>query len=208
MSNETRVQGTTKSSRYADAVNKATGQELTVTGKDAGFDVAVLEAVPPGFGSIAKPFTPDEAAIAMAKADLEWAPRVIQLVEGMMLEGILEGRGEDVELDEVDPILKKVTTKIVSSWVIRDPKSGLRASFLTAAQLETKLPPFVGDFVKIFVGGMKESKKGHRYRDYLVGGARRTDGQPRVFTRPLLVESTSAAYANANPVATAADLTE
>lgn len=173
---------TTKSSKFAAAVQKATGQELTVTDSGLG-EVKVLDAIPPGFGEIARPFTPDEAAIEMGKGDMEWAPRVLQLVEGLMIVGVLEGRGGDVEMDQVDPISKTVTTKRVGTWVIRAPRTGLRASFLTAAQLEDKLPPFVGGIVKIFVGPMRESKKGHRYRDYLVGGEKLPNGATRTFAR-------------------------
>lgn len=178
---------TTKSDKFAQAVKKATGQEMTVTGADAGLgELKALEVIPLGFGEIAKPFTPDEAAVTMASGKYEWAPRVLQLVEGLLVEGILEGRGEDVEMDQVDPVAKTVSTKIVSTWVLRAPRTGLRASFLTAAQLESKLPPFIGVMVKIFVGPMRESKKGHRYRDYLVGGDKLPDGQQRVFSRPTL----------------------
>lgn len=177
----------TKSGKFADAVKRATGQELTVRDEGLGYELPAVEEtmklIPPGFGDIIRPYTAQEVAVTIAKGDMEWAPRALAFKEGMLVEGILEGRGEDIEIDEVDPVTKTVRTKLVGTWVIRQERTGMRASFLTAAQLDYKLPPFVGSKVQIFVGLMMESKKGHRYRDFLIGGAKLANGETRSFSR-------------------------
>jgi hypothetical protein len=177
----------TKSTKFAAAVANATGRTMEVAEETQALIVLppkeqIAKLIPVGFGEIMQPFTADELALDMAKGELEWAPRILPMIEGAVIAGILEGRGPDVELDEIDKVTRTVSTKKIGSWIVRHPRTGLRASFLTAAQLETKLPPFVGGLVKIYVGQMLESKKGHRYRDYLVGGEKRADG-PRDFTK-------------------------
>jgi hypothetical protein len=173
---------TTKSSKFAEAVGRATGQEIDV--RQAGGAVASIE-LPAGMEGMVGTYRPDDVVVEMAKGTMEWAPRVLKLEEGMLIEGILEGQGGLVEMEEIDRAAGLVTIKTVQTWVIRNPRNGLRASFLSAAQLEDKLPPFVGGLVKIYVGPMLESRKGHRYRDFLVGGAKLPDGKTRSFARAL-----------------------
>jgi hypothetical protein len=172
----------TKSSKYANAVNRATGQELET--RNATQPAAAL-VVPAGLQGMVSAFTPDQVLVDMSKGDMEWAPFAIQMQEGMLLIGILEGRGGNVEIEEVDRVAGIVNIKQIATWVIRDPKTGVRGSFLTAAQLEDKLPPFVGGLIKIYVGAMLESRKGHRYRDFRVAGERLGNGQTRTFARQL-----------------------
>lgn len=188
----------TKSQKYAAAVAKATGRELTVNHDHQGVgELAVPTEIPSGYGAIITLPAADQIGKDLASGELEWAPRVLTLATGMLIEGILEGRGGDVEMEEVEGVgaVRQVKIKLVGTWVIRDPKSGLRASFLSARQLEDKLPPFVGGYVKIYVGEMKESRKGTRYRDFLVGGPRLPGGDTRSFARALpgtMIESPEA----------------
>lgn len=176
-------QNSTKSTKYAAAVARATGNELVVQSP-----VTDLEKpeIPPGYGAMVGFFTPEQLSARMGSGELEWAPRVIKLQEGMFIRAILEGRGGYVDMENVDRATKTVEIKQVGTWVIRDPQSGLRGSFLTAAQLEEKLPPFVGGIVEIYVGKMLESTKGHRYRDFLVGGEKLEGGRTRTFARAAL----------------------
>jgi hypothetical protein len=183
------AEGTTKSGKFASAVARATGQEMTVRSDEIQTLVVlpskeeIQAKIPVGFGDLMTPFDNNELMLELAKGEMEWAPAVLPLVEGTIIGGILEGRGGAVEMDEIDPVTKRVITKHVGTWVVRHPRTGLRASFLTAAQLEEKLPPFVGGPVKIYVGGMLESKKGRRYRDFRVGGPKLPNGETRTFAR-------------------------
>jgi len=179
----------TKSQKFAAAVTKATGQAMTVRQDDVQTLVVlpskeeIAAKIPVGFGDLMTPFDNNELMLDLAKGEMEWAPAVLPLIEGTIIGGYLEGRGGNVDMDEIDPVTKTVITKRVGTWIVRHPRTGLRASFLTAAQLEEKLPPFVGGLVKIYVGGMLESKKGRRYRDFRVGGPKLPDGAVRTFAR-------------------------
>lgn len=186
--NDTKIaNGNTKSQKYADAVARATGQELAVQGQAA---IAVPAVIPDGFGAMVSLYSEASLGAEVASGKLEFAPRIIKLEEGLLLEGILEGKGGDVEFEEVDPHTKQVRSSTVSTWVLRSRDGNLRASFLSLAQLEDKLPPFVGGYVKIYVGPMRETRKGTRYRDILVGGEKREDGQLRSFAKlaPIAIE--------------------
>ena len=174
--------GTTKSTKFAAAVQRATGNELAV---NAPMNEIAAPTIPPGFEGMVGTFTPAFLAGRLSSGELEWAPRVIKLEEGMFIKAILEGRGGFVDLEQVDRVAKTVELKQVGTWIIRDPRSGMRGSFLTAAQLEDKLPPFVGGTVEIYVGKMLESSKGHRYRDFLVGGEPLADGKTRTWAKAL-----------------------
>jgi hypothetical protein len=192
----------TKSSKFAAAVGRATGEEMTVTKDDPA---ATPQLIPSQeFGGIVQSYTPADVMADMSGGEMEFAPRVLELKEGMLIVGVLEGRGGNVELEEVDRVAKTVKIKQVPTWIVRDIKSGQRASFLTAAQLEDKLPPFIGGVVKIYVGGMVESKKGRHYRDFLVGGPKLEGGASRSFARVIDVP---ALPAGADP-ASSEDLTD
>lgn len=184
-----------KSQKFNNAVARATGTEVAQAPTPS-------VVVPPGLESIIGTFTPDEVNLAMSSGKLEWAPRAIALEEGMRIRGVLEGRGGDVDLEQVDRIQGTVTIRQVSTWVVREPKSGVRVSFLTSTQLEDKLPPFIGGNVDIYVGGLIESSKGggRRYRDFLVGGDKLPNGQQRTWAKQLaapVVETPAALPAGA-----------
>jgi hypothetical protein len=175
----------TKSKKLADAVNRVAekngGSQAMIVKDDRG-ELEVFE-VPQGYEGMIGKSSPDEVAKDVSSGKYEFAPIIVKLVQGMYLTGVLEGSGGVVELERIDrdPHTKeiKVIVTEVNTWVIRDPKTGLRLSFLSAKQLETKLPPFVGGLVKIYVGPMLESSKGTRYRDFRVGGEKLD--KPRTF---------------------------
>jgi len=173
--------GKTKSQEYAKAVAKATGREMEVV--TANDEKSLALAMPVGLGDLVQAWDPGSLALDMAKNDFEWSPRVIKLEEGMLLDGILEGRGGTVEIEQSNRVERTVEIKHVGSWVLRHPTTGMRLSFLTASQLEDKLPPFIGSRIRIYVGPMLEARNGHRYRDYAVGGERLKDGKTRSFAR-------------------------
>jgi len=175
----------TRTTKYQAAVNKARGEAGDAGHEAQGNGALVVPVIPEGYGGMIGTYTPEALAERMQSGQLEWAPRVLKLEEGMFIRAYLEGRGGDVEMENVDRVRGTVEVKLVSTWIIRDMSSGLRASFLTAAQLEDKLPPYIGGMVEIYVGGMIESKRGHRYRDFMVGGDKLAGGATRTFARAL-----------------------
>ena len=167
-----------KSQKYNNAVNKATGGNAE---SDAP------QIVTSAAGMVRKA-TDDDIKAIVSDTTMEFAPQLLKLEEGDMLEGILEGNGPDAELERVDRATKQVTVNIVKTWIVRDTRGGQRASILGSAQLDRKLPPFVGGMVKIVRGKDIETSNGNRVTDYLVAGPR-IEGQTRtwaVATKPVL----------------------
>lgn len=116
---------------------------------------------------------------------LETAPQLYKMEQGDMVVGILEGNGAEAEFERIDQGV--VTTNIVQSWIIASPDGRKRISILSSAQLDRKLPPFVGGLVKIVRGKDIDTKGGQRVTDYLVAGPKMPSGQTRNWsTKPVL----------------------
>lgn len=126
------------------------------------------------------PTNPDELQALLASGEYEAAPQLLTVAEGQTVTGLLEGNGPDAEFtDEHTGIVRTVKT-----WVIS--RGGLRVSILSSAQLDRKLPPFVGGEVRISRGQDKKHAGGI-YTEYLVMGPKRSDGTVRNWaTRPQL----------------------
>jgi hypothetical protein len=116
----------------------------------------------------------------VASGEWEAAPQIVSIEKGQTLIAMLEGNGPEAEFSDRDTGI--VST--VKTWVLS--KNGVRVSILSTAQLDKKLPPFVGGEVSITRG---EDKKfsGGIYTEYLVLGPKRADGKARNWaTKPQL----------------------
>jgi len=144
------------------------------------------------------PVTPPSALVGkatetdvaeMLSGKYEVAPQIASLEEGDKIEGILEGEGPMAEVN--DPTTGEV--REIRTWIIANASGTARVSILTSAQLERKLPPFVGGFVKIVRGKDIKTNGGRRVADYLVGGERLPDGKKRTWARPPMIDATAEA---------------
>lgn len=162
-----------KSKSYDQAVANARGETVTTT-----TDAPIVEG-----GNISlmlSTTTQEELAALVASGDYDVAPNIVNIEEGQTLTGLLEGNGIDAEITDRDT----GEVKMVKTWIL---SSGpMRVSILSSAQLEKKLPPFVGGVVKISRGKDKKFHGGN-YTEYLVMGPKRPDGTARNWaTRPQL----------------------
>ncbi len=187
-----------ESPKYNKAVAKATGAEPTHA-PDAIRDQAPM---PPGVQGMISSADPDTIAQLMQNNDLEFAPQVLSLEEGQRVDGILEGNGPQAEV--MDPVDK--TTRLVDTWIIAHPLGTARVSILTSAQLERKLPPFIGSPVTIIRGKDIKATSGRRVADYMVAGPKRADGVRRSWatlpagsTQAALPETTATPAATGTP---------
>ena len=166
----------TTSNKYDAAVKKATG---TATEHAPG---AVLEAPAMTKGAQAMVIKVSDLDIGALINDpgLEFAPQALTLEEGQMIDGVLEGHGPVAEV--TDPTTKEM--REVDTWVIRSHDGNARVSILTSAQLEKKLPPFIGGPIKIIRGKDLKTGSGRRVTDYLVCGPKLASGKQRSFADP------------------------
>lgn len=165
--------GTGAAASKSDTYNKAVAR---ATGTDGGGAMKPI----PSVSAMITDFKPEDVATLAMSGDFEFAPQNVKLEPGSAIEGILEGRGPDAEFggdNEKDEI------RVVNTWIIVSPDGSQRAALLGSSQLDRKLPPFVGGFVKIFRGKDIALAGGHRVADYLVGGHKLADGKTRTFVQ-------------------------
>lgn len=167
---------TNKGTRYTEAVSQArtAGPADPASSEETGMQILSPEAA----AMILRP-SADDIARLMNDSTLEFAPQVKSLEEGEMIQGVLEGRGPSTEFTQKDQFTGQEMTREVGTWIIRSPNGSLRMSILSSIQLMRKLPPFIGEFVKIYRGKDLKTNKGFRVTDYLVAGPKRPDGQAR-----------------------------
>jgi hypothetical protein len=201
---ETNTIPASKSDKFNKAVARATGADVAPT-------VATIIG---GADAMITPFDPAELNQLAATGKIEFAPQMMSLEEGQKITGILEGYGPGNDFVNED------TGEIrhVDSWIIASPDGGLRVSILSSAQLDRKLPPFIGGMVGVARNKDLKIQNGHRCADYHVWGPKATDGKrrswatlPHVAPTPALpagvVDVTQAQIANgAHPAAHAEDL--
>lgn len=131
---------------------------------------------------------------------LETAPQLYTMEQGDLIEGWLEGHGPDAEFERTNHGV--VETNTVKTWIIASPDRRKRISILSGAQLDRKLPPFVGGPIKIVRGKDLPTNSGQRVTDYLVAGPKMPDGTMRNWaTRPVL-EAAATEHQRALPEAT------
>ena len=162
-----------KSEKFNKAVARATGADAPVAMTPAEAAAAAAN----GASSMIKKADAAKLTEMMVSNKWEFAPQNVTLEEGDVIEGILEGvgPGNDFTNDEGE-------IYHVDSWVITSPDGNMRASILSSAQLDRKLPPFIGAPVYIQRGRDLKMSNGHRCTDYLVGGAKLPDGAKRTFS--------------------------
>lgn len=165
-----------ESPKYKAAVARATGQAPEPT-PGATTDAPVLSS---GMHAMIGSVSQEEIGQLMNDPTLEFAPQALTLEEGQRVSGILEGEGPMAEV--TDPTTKEM--RPVRTWVIRSSDGNARVSILTSAQLEKKLPPFIGGPVQILRGKDVKTQSGRRVTDYLVCGPKLKDGKQRTFSNP------------------------
>lgn len=159
-----------KSEKYNEAVNRATGGKAGETS---------TEMAPPlgNAGAMISAFQPEDLNKLAATGSFEFAPQVMSLEPGQKIEGILEGIGPGNDfIDETTGVVRHV-----DSWIIASADGSLRVSILSSAQLDRKLPPFIGGPVGIARNKDIKISGGHKCADYHVWGPRRTDGTRRTW---------------------------
>lgn len=166
--------------KYEQAVTRATG--------DKGGEIANPNAPVMAPSSIIMSKVDEKDVQAMlADNDLEFAPQLAKMEEGDMIHGVLEGNGPEAEFEHLDKTTGVITTNVVKTWIIASMDGRQRISILSSAQLDRKLPGFVGGAVKIVRGKDINTSNGQRVTNYLVGGPRSKDGHTRNWaTRPVL----------------------
>lgn len=194
------------SSSKSDKFNKAVDRARGVEGEHMGDAPSI-----PMSGALVVKASEAEIRAIMSDPDLEFAPQVKSLEEGEMVVGFLEGNGPDAEFTDTDKATGEVKHKIVKTWIIAAPDGGQRISILSSAQLDRKLPPFVGGVVKIVRGKDVKTGGGFRVTDYLVAGPKKSDGSRRNFARPAVIEAAASEshrqLATASEAVNAEDLT-
>ena len=158
-----------KSDKYNKAVTRATGGDVE----------SAAPAIPTNTTLVRKVVTKADVDAVMADPSLEFAPQVYSMEQGDLIEGVLEGNGPEAEFERKNEHTGEVTTNAVQTWIIRSHDGRQRISILSSAQLDKKLPPFVGGPVKIVRGKDLNIDGGRRVTDYLVAGPKLPDGKIR-----------------------------
>jgi hypothetical protein len=164
-----------KSEKYNQAVAKATGT--------AGADQDDMKGGAMIVGDVSELFTnwtPEDVTEKARSGKYEFAPQMGQIKRGQQLTCFLEGEGPGNDFTNE----KTGEVRHVKSWIFVERRSGMRISILSSAQLDRKLPPFVGTVVT--VARAKEDielKGGFRCADFMVFGEKLESG-PRSFSTP------------------------
>lgn len=126
-------------------------------------------------------FTAEEIAKEAATGAFEFAPQNAEIKIGQKISGVLDGKGPGNDfVDEDTGVVRHV-----DSWLISSPDGNMRISILSSAQLDKKLPPFVGGMVTIARQDDIKLAGGHRCADYLVWGPKLPKGERRMFHTPV-----------------------
>lgn len=180
-----------KKSKYDRAVDAARGIKSTdlETTKPGELDTSIL----PAGMLVDSAAVGAELAAKIKSGEWEQAPQLLTLKAGQTIMAILEGNGAPAEfVDEDTGVVNHEQTWILS-------RDGVRVSILGSAQLNKKLPPFVGGAVAITRGA--EVRNGSRvYTDYLVLGPKRPDGKVRDWSgRAMLAAPSSSSAPEVKP---------
>lgn len=156
----------TKSNKFATSVTKATGG-------GGNTPAVILENA----AQMITPFNPDELRELARSGKHEFAPQMMSLEEGQKIIGILEGYGPGNDFADEDTGI----VRHVDSWIIASPDGAMRVSILSSAQLDRKLPPFIGELVGIAREKDLKISGGHRCANYHVWGPKMEGGKRRVW---------------------------
>jgi hypothetical protein len=154
--------GNGSGSKYDKAVDRAT--------HGPGADAAVVP-VKNMDAFITKGVTDEQMKAILDDPALEFAPQIYKLEQGEMVAGVLEGNGPSAEFEH-DAGHGVMETNEVKTWIIASQDGRQRISILSSVQLDRKLPPFVGGFVKIVRGKDINIAGARRVTDYMVAGTK------------------------------------
>jgi hypothetical protein len=155
----------TKTGKYAQSVAKATGGNAQ--------PVIILDNA----AAMITKFESSELVELARSGKHEFAPQMMALEEGQKITGLLEGYGPGNDfVDEETGVVRHV-----DSWIIASPDGAMRVSILSSAQLDRKLPPFIGEFVGIAREKDLKISGGHRCANYHVWGPKMEAGKRRVW---------------------------
>ncbi len=148
------------------AVGAASGGETTMIGQD---DVAILQK---GSELMLSRVNDADIAAFMNDSESEFAPQIKSLEPGDMIVGLLEGYGNDTEFTQKDQATGKDVVRRVHTWILKSLHGNMRLSILSSAQLDSKLPPFIGGKVEIVRGQDLKSRSNAAFRiaNYMVKG--------------------------------------
>lgn len=144
------------------------GETMTIGKDDAGsLDVPMVK----GAQAMLSRMNDADIAEFMNDGESEFAPQIKSLEPGDRIDGILEGYGPPTEFTQKDPTGNDVTRR-VNTWILRSVHGNIRLSILSSAQLDQKLPPFIGDRVSIARGPDIKSRSNAAWRiaNYMVKG--------------------------------------
>lgn len=165
------------STKFNKAVERATGAAAGSTGDDV--KGGALAQMPTEAASLFSAWTPEDMQAKASSGEYEFAPQLAAIKRGQQITALLEGEGPGN--DFVDE--KTGEVRHVKSWIMVEPRSGIRISILSSSQLDKKLPPFVGTVVTVARAIEDiELKGGHRCADYMVCGPKLPSGKARVFS--------------------------
>jgi hypothetical protein len=181
------TQTPTRPSKLDNAINQARIKEQGGSAA-AGESTAPLVPLPREAAAMLMKPTEDDIAKFMNDSEMEFAPQVHSLEEGEMIAGILEGRGPSTTFSQEDPFTRQTVTREVDTWIVAAPNGGMRLSILSSVQLDRKLPPCIGAYVRIFRGKDKKTLKGFRVTDYMVSVRKQEDGQSRSWVQKDVID--------------------
>lgn len=181
--------------KYQKAVDRATGNGGN--GQTTDQPMVVGNA-----GAMIGEWKPEEMQAIAASGKMEFAPQMMSLEPGQKIEGILEGEGPGNDFE--NPQTGEV--RHVRSWIIRSFDGALRVSILSSAQLDMKVPPFLGGPIGIARDKDLKTSNGFKVGDYKVWGPKLPAGKARVF-HTLPAREEKALPAAAVPVLPAGDAT-
>lgn len=151
---------------FKGAVDKATGGgEMTAPADMTGGQLTIGK------------YDPAEFVADAASGEYEFAPQMHSIQEGEKVEGILEGNGPEAEFSDKETGV----VRMVQTWILSNGNGSARISILSSAQLDSKLAPFVGGFVKIARDKDIKTANGYKVGNYLVGGKKLENGMRRTF---------------------------
>jgi hypothetical protein len=180
--------------KYDNAVDRATGNK---GGKDAGTEAPMVVG---NTGAMIGEWKPEDLNGLAATGKVEFAPQMMALEPGQKIEGILEGEGPG------NDFVNEQTGEVrhVKSWIIRSVDGSMRISILSSAQLDRKVPPFVGGPIGIARDKDVKGGNGFKVGDYKVWGPKLPNGKVRDFTVPKMIETS----ATERPALPAGDVTQ
>lgn len=159
-----------KPNKFDDAVNaeraKSRGEVVnTPTTEEHNQSLTVTSDVASQIRKVSKEDIAREFEDDLRRGDFEIAPQLYSLRAGEVIEGDLEEGPLAEFVDE-----RTTEKRLTRTWIIT-MRNRARVSILSSAQLDRKVPSFVGGFVKICRG--EDVRAGRNIMtEYLVGGVR------------------------------------